>query len=235
MAQQSIKLTGVDRILGKLDAMSRETEKALVSTLNSLGSQAVTAANKGIREEYNIKAGDVKKAVQLVRARSGGAQGKGKRYFVLITAQGGRLGLFKFGGRPTEPPLQKGVPVSKRRPVTVQISKKGGRRQVTRDAGTGNMPFVAKMTTAFGRGGFLGGNRQDMGDAGHTGIFVRTPKWRGEGRARHQVIRELRSIGVAEMFARRGGDAMRKLVSEKGLAMIERNLAFFRGKLKKGA
>ena len=215
-------MQGVDKVLAKFDKYPPEIEKALVSTLNQLGAKAVTEAKRGIRQEYNLKDKDVAKGIERIYARKE-SKGRGARYFTLITAKGERIPLFSFGGRPATPPVQKGVPIARRKLATVQILKSGPRRAVTRDVETSHMPFVARMTKGFGGS-----------DTDHIGIFTRTGKWlRNRGKGKHQVIRQLKSEGIPFMFMKRGGDAMLKLVSEKGMAMFRKNLEFFSGKIVK--
>ncbi|MFH2075367.1 MAG: hypothetical protein ABIJ57_08485, partial [Pseudomonadota bacterium] len=181
----------------------------------------VTAAKQGITAIYNIKSGEVAKAIKRVPAKASYG-GKGNRLFTVIHVKGGRLRLHKFGGLPTSPPRQEGIPVNRRRGPTVKILKTAGRRPVRPDS-TGHGPFVARMTSGFG------GAETD-----HVGIFVRTDKrlsgnrWRGgTPGSKHQVIRELKTKGIAEAFGSRGRLALDKLLAEKGAAVVQRELNYF--------
>ncbi|MCF6147292.1 MAG: hypothetical protein E3K37_01390 [Candidatus Kuenenia sp.] len=92
----------------KLQALTR---KAIVRSLNRVGDQARTAASKQIREQYNVKAGDISKASKTIRAKASRLQYK-------IFVRSGRLGLMKYGARKTN----KGA--------TVRIKKTGGRKLI---------------------------------------------------------------------------------------------------------
>lgn len=92
----------------KLQALTR---KAIVRSLNRVGDQARTAASKQIREEYNVKAGDISKASKTIRAKASRLQYK-------IFVRSGRLGLLKYAARQTK----KGV--------TVQVKKGEGRKLI---------------------------------------------------------------------------------------------------------
>lgn len=214
------KLRGVDVLRSRFHALPGVIDKGMASGLNKLGAQGLTAANKGIRETYNIKAGDVRKGLSRVPAKAsyGGRQ---PRLWTTIIAKAGRIGLHKFGGLPTTPMSQKGIAVASRKMATVKILKQGTRRQVTRDTETGNRPFVARM-----RGGFGGS------EVNHVGVFVRTSKWLagnkwrgGKVGSKHQVIRELKSKGIAESFASQGRAALDELVrSAKAAGIMEHEI-----------
>jgi len=215
------KLQGIEDLTAKFKNMPRVVEKATASALNELGKSGVAAAKKGITAIYNIKSGDVAKAIKSVPAKASYG-GKGNRLFTVLYIKGGRLGLHKFGGLPKYPPSQKGIPVNRRRRPTVKILKAAGRRPAYADS-TGHGPFVARMTSGFG------GSETD-----HVGIFARTNKkragdpWRGgTPGTRHQVIREIKTKGIAERFASHGRDALDKLLAEKGAAVFQRKLNYF--------
>jgi hypothetical protein len=213
------KLKGIDELTAKFKALPNVVDKATASALNKLGTQGVTAAKRGITEVYNIKAADVAKAISRVPAKAsyGGRQ---KRLWTTITAKGGRLGLHKFGGLPGEPPNQKGIMIGRRRGPTVKILRGGSRRPVTPDNFTGHGAFVARMSSGFGGS-----------ETNHVGIFVRTNKWlmgnkwRG-GSKRHQVIRELKTKGIAESFASHGRDALDNLIETKGQEIMAHELQY---------
>jgi hypothetical protein len=66
-----------------------------------------------ITEIYHIKSGEVGKAITRVPAKASYGGNRSRLYTVLY-AKGSRMGLYKFGSLPKEPPSQKGVPVAKR-------------------------------------------------------------------------------------------------------------------------
>jgi hypothetical protein len=214
-------------VIKKLDGLEKGVKRALIKTTNQLSLQGYNQARKELKEEYNVPPEMVDQGLHRTPAQQGSSyQGKTRteRLYSVITARGKRIPLFKFGAVPQVPPAQKGRPISTRTRASVQILKKGPRRHVQPDA-TGNMPFVARMTSGFG------GTKTN-----HVGIFVRTEKWRPDSRGdwlkkfvgarhrQHQVIRELKSEGIAMMFLKRGREKVRRLVMEKGRALFEKNL-----------
>jgi len=215
---------GLEALKASLKNHSNVVEKAMASALNKLGAKGVTAANRGVRETYNIKASDVSKAISRIPAKAS-SKGKEASLTTIIVVKGGRLPLIQFGGRPTKPPNQAGVPVARRKSPTVQILKAGPRRPVSRDKETGHGAFVARMAS------------------GHVGIFVRSSKWlqdrRTEGKpklrrlGRHQIIRELKNQGIAACFASRGRETLDKLVAEEGPKILQHELEFFLEKERK--
>lgn len=223
-------------VVSRLDRMPEDIKRAIVKATNELGRAAEKTAKKGLKEEYNVDPKYVDQGLHRTPAQRGSSyQGRtrAERLFTVITARGKRIPLYQFGAVPQVPPAQKGRPVSTRPLTSVQILRKGPRRHVQPDKGTGNVPFVATMRT-----GFSGMTTK------HTGIFVRTDKWRPDSRGdwlkkfvgarhrQHQVIRELKSEGIATMFLKRGGDAMRRLVKERGAAVFQKSLDFVRRKKK---
>jgi hypothetical protein len=211
----------MDALTARFKDLPNVVDKATASALNKLGAKGQTEASKGIRETYNIKAADVKKAVTRVPAKASYG-GKQKRMFTILYIKGGRLGLHKFGGLPSVPANQAGVPIKRRKDPTVKILVGGGRRKVAPDVygGTGNKPFVARMSSGFGGS-----------ETNHVGIFVRTDKWLGGNRWRggkpgtkHQVIRELRSKGIAESFLSHGRDQIDKYIAAEGASTLAHEL-----------
>lgn len=198
------KLQGYDELKAKFAKLPGVINKATASALNKIGRQGVTAAKRSITSTYNIKSGDAAKGLNITAAKG---SGNDPRLFVVITARGDRIGLHKFGGLPTAPTSQVGVPVLRRKLATVKILKAASRRAVTRDAPTGHMPFVARM------------------QSGHIGIFVRTglPAATKSG----ESIRELKSRGVAEIFRKTGTKAIDKLLAEKGRSMLEHEVNYY--------
>jgi hypothetical protein len=225
------KLAGMESLTARFKNLPNVIDKATASALNKLGAQGTTAAKRGITEVYNIKAGDVAKAITRVPAKAsyGGRQ---RRLWTTITAKGGRLGLHKFGGLPGAPVSQKGIAIGRRRNPTVKILRNGSRRPVTPDNFTGHGAFVARTTSGFGGS-----------ETNHVGIFVRTNKllpghrWRVgltkffSGRrlraGKHQVIRELKSKGIAESFASHGREQIDNLVESKGQEIMAHELKVF--------
>ncbi len=146
--QLSVKIVGIDEIKKRLAGLPKQVEQAEVAAINKIAAQAFTQASRSIREEYNLKAKDLAKAIKKIAATRRAGQ---QRMFAMISAKGWPIPLYKFEARPQLPPSQMGIPVSKRRPVTVKVLKGGSR--IALKSG-----FLAKMRT------------------GHIGIFRRTGK-----------------------------------------------------------
>ncbi|MBA7559896.1 hypothetical protein ES708_01514 [subsurface metagenome] len=118
------KIEGFEEVERKLKKLPHIARKAEISALNKIGSQGTSQAKKKICSVYNIKLKDLKGAIKLIRAKGG----KAGWQFVVIRSIGGPISLFKFAPRPKEPPLQAGIPIRKRKPVSVKVLKQGGRK-----------------------------------------------------------------------------------------------------------
>lgn len=207
------KLQGIEELKSRFAQLPRVVEKAEVSAVNKLGKQAETASNRSVREEYNIRAADVKKALSRIPARAS-YSGRAARLFTVLRIKGGRFGLHKFGGRPAQPASQLGVPIRRRKGwPTARVKKAAGRFKVRRDPATEFAPFVARMPS------------------GHVGIFVRRDK---RGRTLPQAIRELTAKSVAQMFDAHGREALFKLLAEKGVKLFKNELNFYLSKIRGG-
>lgn len=210
------KLQGMEELRARLKDTPRRIELAMASGLNKIGSQANTQAKRAITGVYNIKSGDVSKAMERIPAKAQYGKRAGRMFTVIKVNKGGRIPLFMFGGRPRNPPGQKGIAVSKRTLATVQILKGSSRRTVTVDKETGNLGFVARMPKS-----------------GHTGIFVRTGKWNSNPNRfvkpgkEHESIRELKSGGIGTMFEKAGVKAMDRLVAEKGHDIMQHEVNYY--------
>lgn len=229
-------------VVSRLDKMSTEVKRALVKSTNELGRAAEKTAKKGLKEEYNVDPAYIDQGLHRTPAQRGSSyQGRtrAERLFTVITARGSSLPLYKFGAIPQVPPAQKGRPISTRPMASVQILRKAPRRFVTPDPHTGNVPFIARMPFGFPS---YSNNGMSRTRTNHVGVFVRTSKvlrnstlnyvGRVLGRisGSHQVIRELPSLGLADMFGKRGAEAMRKLIAERGTAVFQKSLEFVRRK-----
>ena len=133
------KIEGIDELTRKLKSLPKVVAKATVSGLNKIGSQGTTQAKRKITSWYNIKQKDLKGHVMLIRARSA-SKTRAERHFAIVRGTGKPIPLMKFAARPTEPPVQKGIPVGKRKPVTVKVLKNQPRK-IVRHA------FVAQLRT----------------------------------------------------------------------------------------
>ncbi len=216
------KIQNVEALTAKFNALPRVIEKATASALNKLGSLGVTETKRGITEIYNIKSGDVGKAITRVPAKASYG-GKANRLYTVLYVKGSRMKLYKFGVLPTSPPSQKGVPVARRRTPTVKILKAGSRRPVFAEKSTGHGIFLARMTHGFG------GSETD-----HVGLFFRMNKWaagniwrKGKAGTRHQVIREMGAKGIAERFISHGRDALDKMLAERGSDQLASELKYY--------
>ena len=83
-------LTNIDAIKAAYDPDL--VEKALSTAINRVTAKGKTLISREIRDDYNVKAADVSRALTIRRARQGEAEA------VLMYA-GSRLGLHKFGPR----------------------------------------------------------------------------------------------------------------------------------------
>ncbi len=125
-----------------------------------------------------------------------GSAQRAGRIYATIAASGGAFPLFKFGGLPKAPVSQAGIPAP----------YKGRRRasvRVRRGAGRTTLKhaFVARMRS------------------GHVGIFER----RGP---RSLPVKELYSLGVAQMFKLKAVDALVKLMREKGPRTLRHEIGY---------
>jgi|GEM_PF-3474465 len=118
------RIEGFDEIERKLRKLPHIAQKATVSALNKIGAQAATQVKKEIRATYNIKLKDLTGQIKLIRAKGGSAG----QLFAVIHGAGRPISLYKFAPRPTEPQAQAGVPVRKRKAVSVKVLKQGGRK-----------------------------------------------------------------------------------------------------------
>ena len=104
------------------DRFPRATVKALVSSLNKLASQGKTAASKKIRQEINIKAGDLGKQISINKAtqsrQASELVGKGKRGIPLIL----------FGGKWIRPQKGKGGRLSGSQSGASYMVRRGQRK-----------------------------------------------------------------------------------------------------------
>lgn len=145
--EMTVKIEGIKHTTGRLSHLPHIVEKATVSALNKIGAQGMTATRREVTREYNIKQKDLKGNIKLIRARRGTKSREG-RLFAIISVTGKSIPLYKFAAKPKEPPVQKGIPVKRRKPVTVKVKKTGGRKRLSH-------AFVARMRS------------------GHVGIFTR--------------------------------------------------------------
>lgn len=86
----------------KINALHKEVrDKALVSAVNKAAAQAKTAMSKGITSEFNMKAGRVKDALRIRRARFTRGQLLIEAELSAAGKRGRSLNLINFGARPT--------------------------------------------------------------------------------------------------------------------------------------
>ena len=217
------KIEGLAELQAQFKTFPREVERGMASGLNRLGRSSVTASRTAMRQRYNIKSADINKGITRVPARAGSDSKGRSRLFTVIFGKGSRLGLHKFGGLPKEP-KQEGIPVARRKPPTVKILKNAPRRKVQPDQYTQHKPFVARMTTGFG-----------VSEVNHVGIFVRTAKWAANNKwrmsrpkpGRHQVIRELKAKGIAEIFQIHGRETLDAMLAQKGHDVMRHEVMYF--------
>lgn len=193
------KIEGIDDLTKKLQGLPRVVEKATISALNEIGSQAATQSKKEITKEYRLKLKDLKEYIFLTKAKKG-------QQFVTITGRGKPIPLYNFDIRSKATikktafgkgvPSQEGVPVKKRKPVYVKIKRQGPKKKV-------NHAFFAWLRKK-----------------NHVGIFVRSK----DGNPKH--IHELFTTGPYIMFKRVGIKAIENIVKKKGRRIFQHELDF---------
>jgi len=220
-ASFDIVIEGIDDCVRGIDALEDAVERATVSSLNKLGNLGITASTKAITKEYNIKTAPVKDGIKLERARRETTR-KAARMFAAIRATGRAFPLFAFGGRPTTPASQAGIPrtaSAKTAAAERRLKAKGaypGRKRasvrVRKQTGRATLKhaFVARMKS------------------GHTGIFERTSERGEKGK---EKIRELFSVGVSFMFAKRAPVILERMMKDRGIEMFRHELAFYMGRI----
>lgn len=119
MTTYNLDVGGIEEILQDFDP--RLLEQSVVGTLNKLGTRSRTEIVRLVRQTYNVKAGDVRKAVEIRRARRGSA-------VVDLLSIGRRIPLVAFGAR------------QRRRGVSVRVKKSGGTKIIPNT-------FIAVMPT----------------------------------------------------------------------------------------
>jgi len=192
------KIEGIEELTKKLQNLPRVTEKATVSALNKIGSQANTQAKRAVTAEYRIRAKDLNPFIKLYRAslKAGG------RFYARIQATGRPFPLMRFDARTSgavkkkgSVPSQKGIPVKARKPVFVRIKKNQGKKKV-------GHAFYAKMKS------------------GHVGIFKRRGK-------ESLPINERFTLGPMKMFQKVGIKAIQEVIRTKGRAIFQHELDYF--------
>lgn len=107
--------------LKNLEALKEAYDPALVElavtrSLNRAAAKAKTFVSKEVRQDYNVKAKDISKALTVSRAR------KGYNEAMLLYA-GGRLGLNKFSAKQRTIKVRAGRGGNTRKQVRVRIKK----------------------------------------------------------------------------------------------------------------
>lgn len=98
-------------VLRDLEELGREMRPALAKSLNRAGTAVRTRAQRSVREELNLKAGDVNKLITLRRATSRDLQ-------AIIDVAPRPAPLLQFGARET------------RAGVSVKVKRKGARKVI---------------------------------------------------------------------------------------------------------
>lgn len=202
----TVTIDGMDKLINKIRReIPAAADKACVSAVNKLAAQGVTQGVKAITAVYNIKQRDVKKGVKLEKAARGNSA-RAARLFATIRGSGPRLPIYQFGALPKEPPSQKEIPkpYTRRKRASAKVLKQGGRKKFQH-------AFIAKMLS------------------GHKGMFERT----GEVRGRRSIIREIYTMGVAQMFKAKAVDTIKRLVRTKGAQVLKHELDYYLGKFRR--
>ncbi len=191
-----IQITGLQELMEELNP--NKVRLAANSALNKVAAQAKTEASRQIRAEYNIKAGDVSKNLQLT------TRAHGDRMEAVISGFKRGIALAYFGAK------QIGVIANKKAfrytrrakggrggAVSVEV-KKGGRKTLSGDP----KPFMTKFKS------------------GHVAVVQR------EGKSR-TPIRQLMGPGVSLLFgSKKIMDATKKIVNDKFNSIFRHELNY---------
>jgi hypothetical protein len=141
-----INLEGLGKVIQNIENLKTNViKKAIAATLNECGEKGRSIASETIREEYNIKAKDVKGFLTVKKASSQNLE-------VVITGKGKGVPLVKFNARQEGVTLKGGLSRYTKRAkrsgnfrrggaVTVLVKTAGGRKTVHTDP----KPFIAKI------------------------------------------------------------------------------------------
>ena len=138
----------IDQVVKGLNKDKEQSKKALKRTISDMRSRGPGWVSKAVREEYNIKAGDVKAAMHTEKGK-GISFGGEVIDDVALVYKGRVLTPTHFGMRPTSRPAKKSYK------VTAEITK--GQRKVLSSkaflAGTGSggkqIPFERKGASKY--------------------------------------------------------------------------------------
>ena len=141
-------------------------EKALVKStrrsLNRTLSQFQTQLNRKIRQRRKLKASEIKRRFLRLEKAKGNML---RTMNAELAVSGDPVGLIRFVIGKKEPKSQAGIPVNKRKPITVQIRPgkrtklehvfiakgKGGKNQVFRRKTTKSFPIVKQSTASLSK------------------------------------------------------------------------------------
>ena len=136
-----LKLKNLDKLMQAYDPSL--VQQALTRSLNRVTGKSKTFVSKEVRQDYNVKARDISKALTITRAR------KGQNEAMLLYA-GGRLGLGKFGARERTVKVRAGRGGSTRKQVRVKVKKTDGLTPVTSSQGVGGFMFNGQIYARMG-------------------------------------------------------------------------------------
>ena len=202
-----IKLEGIEEAIAMFDPA--KARRAAASAVNKTADQAKTLASRLIREEYNIKAGDLNKYL-IITARATSAT-----IYAVITGKGRGLALSYFSARQTNITILGTGRGRKRKkiltrtrygvrpgPVTVQVKVSTGRKPVETDP--------KAFLTQFKSGHIATVHRQGQ---------KRLP------------LKELFGPGISHIFAsKKILDAVQKVIAETFPETFAHELQFYLGK-----
>ncbi len=191
-----IEITGIKELMQTLDP--NKIRLAANSTLNKVAAQAKTEASRLIRSEYNIKAADVSKNLQLTTRASG------DQMEAVISGFKRGIALAYFGAKQIGVMANKKVMRYTRRAkqgrggaVSVEV-KRGGRKTLS-----GNpKPFITKFKS------------------GHIAVVQR------EGNSR-TPIKQLLGPGVSILFgSKKIMDATKRVINDKFNSIFKHELEY---------
>lgn len=182
----------ISQVVKGLEKEKQNAEKVIKSTVNDAGRNAPAWVSAVVREEYNIKAKEIKSAV---RVKSGGEVRLAgtKVYDMRLTYSGRVLGPTHFGMTPKNPPKTK-------RPYVVKATFKVGRKAELHGkpnyAGKVFVQTINGGTTAFQRVGEEGKGDEKTGKkaTARTNLYA------------------LRSISIPQMIENGKGETKPRIV-----------------------
>lgn len=220
-----LAMEGIDATIRGLDLMNKQVEKAVVSSVNKLGVQGVTASVRALTDKYNIRTAAAKKGIRLYKAVRAGRSREGRSYATII-ATGRSMPLHAFGALPSRPQSQKGIPRHELGQAMGPFRTNKDRLKAARLERRGQYPGRKRVSVKVQRAGRRDQFRHafvQVMPSGHLGLFERN---------KDRSITELHSVGVSKMFEGLAVKVLQRLMREKGPAVLRHELDYYLGNIK---